>query len=153
MSLCYWRRQICIFKRVILSCCLPVFCCWLFYCSKYSCRTVLTCVCSLILAFSSREEGVIIFFISAISPFCVSYFTVHNHLRVFVSYFIERCSFAILLRKKKKLIHANMSIYTCCVLLYHSPVLHNTEMIPRQNFSKDKNLRKFKLVYKFSQRL
>ena len=72
----------------------------------------------------------------------------------FVSYFIERCSFAILVRKKKKkLIHANMSIYACCVLLYHSPVLQNTKMMPRQNFSKDKNMRNFKLVYKFSQRL
>ena len=84
----------------------------------------------------------------------LSFFTVHNHMRVFVSYFIERCSFAILVsRKKIKLIHANMSIYTCCVLLYHSTVLQNTKMIPRQNFSKDKNMRKFKLVYKFSQRL
>ena len=72
----------------------------------------------------------------------------------FVSYFIERCSFAILVRKKTiKLIHANMSIYTCCVLLYQSPVLQNTKMIPRQNFGKDKNMRKFKSVYKFSQRL
>ena len=74
-----------------------------------------------------------------------------------VSYFIEQCSFAILVRKKKNKTytreHANMSIYTCCVLLYHSPVLQNTKMIPRQNFSKDKNMRKFKLVYKFSQRL
>ena len=57
----------------------------------------------------------------------------------FISYFIERCSFAILVRKKIiKLIHANMSIYICCVLLYHSPVLQNTKMIPRQNFSKGK---------------
>ena len=44
---------------------------------------------------------------SVISPFCVSYFTVHNHLRVvvfffFASYLIERCSVAILVRKKKE---------------------------------------------------
>ena len=89
------------------------------------------------LAFSAREEGVI-FFLSAISPFCVTLLSTII-CAFFVSYFIERCSFAILVsRKKIKLIHANMSIYTCCVLLYHSPVLQNTKMIPRQNFSKDK---------------
>ena len=145
MSACCWRRQCCIFKRLMLSNCLSGFFCWLFYCSKFSCRKALTCVCSLILAFSAREEGVI----SAVSPFCVSNFTAF-----FVSYFIERCIFAILLRKKTiKLIHANMSINTCCVSSYHSPVLQNRNMIPRQSCSKDKNMRKFKLVYKSSQRL
>ena len=113
-------------------------------------------MCSLILAFSTREEGVIFFFFRS-SLLFVLVTLLSTIISAFcVSYFIEQCSFAILVRKKNKTYtreHANMSIYTCCVLLYHSSVLQNTKMIPRQNFSKDKNMRKFKLVYKFSQRL
>ena len=140
------RGQCCIFKRVILSNHLPVFVGY-FIAQK----------CAYMCVQSHFSILWLYFFLSAISPFCISNFIVHNHLRVFfVSYFIERCSFAILaclVRKKKiKLIHADISIYTRCVLLYHSPVLQNTKMIQRQNFSKDKNMR-FKLVYKFSQRL
>ena len=129
-----------------------VFFCWLFYCSKFSCRNALTCVCSLISAFSAREEDVIFFIFRPSFLFVLVTLLSAIICAFLVSYFIERCSFSILVRKKKiRLIHANMSINTCCVLLYHSPVLQNTKVIPRQNFSKDKNMRKLKLVYKLSQ--
>ena len=54
------------------------------------------------------------FSLSAISPFCVSNFTV----AVFVSYFIERCSFAILVRKKKKsYTPEHVHIYLLCIII------------------------------------
>ena len=138
MSLCCLRGQCCIFKRIILSNRLPVFFFrWLFYCSKFSFRNALTCVCSLILAFSAQEEGVIFFlFLQSLLFVLVSLLSAII-FAFFVSYFIERCSFAILVRKKTiKLIHADMSIYTCCVLLYHSPVLQKHENDSTPKFQK-----------------
>ena len=81
------------FKRKVLHFC-PIICpfCWLFYSSEFSCRTEL--VCSLILAFSDREESVIFLFYSAAISFqsSVSYFSVH-HLPVFFKLFYSsECS-------------------------------------------------------------
>ena len=60
----------------------------------FSGRNALTCVCSLILALSAREE--------VVRPSLLFVLVTLLSARSFVSYFIERCSFAILVRKKKK---------------------------------------------------
>ena len=71
-------------------------------------------MCGLISAFSAREEGVIFFLpvvlVTLLSTIICAFF---------VSYFIERCSFAILVRKKKKKTYTreHVHIYMLCIIL------------------------------------